>query len=151
MVWSVVLVVLAAVLAAVAGCAAILATRALREVKKVHAHTLAALATPEPEASRDVEVLAETRLEPLIVEHDYRVVEGRVIVMPTQADVSAAVMTQPRIRAAIWLSGIAHALRPESRDRIAALMRREYRARRRSRLRAAKAAARTANSTGVPS
>ena len=72
-------------------------------------------------------------------------VEGRVIVQPTQDQMVAATMTRPSVRLSIFAAGLAHALRPESRDRITALMRREYRARKRARQRAAKVAARATN------
>lgn len=75
-----------------------------------------------------------------------RVVEGKVIVTPTRAQVAHAIMGQPRVRFAIWMTGVAHALRPESRDRIIGMMRRDYRERRRHREQAARAAARTAHS-----
>lgn len=74
-----------------------------------------------------------------------RVVEGRVIVQPTHDQVVAASMTRPAVRLNIVAAGVAHALRPESRDRIMGLMRREFRARKRARQRAARAAARATN------
>ncbi|MFS0885554.1 hypothetical protein [Aeromicrobium sp. 179-A 4D2 NHS] len=74
-----------------------------------------------------------------------RVVEGRVIVKPTNDQIVAASMTRPAVRLNIVAAGLAHALRPESRDRIIGLMRREYRARKRARQRAARAAARATN------
>lgn len=75
-----------------------------------------------------------------------RVVDGHVVVTPTRAQVATAIMGQPRVRFAIWATGIAHALRPESRDRIAGLMRRDYRERRRHREHVAREAIRTAHS-----
>lgn len=141
-----------AVLAVVAMAAAVVAVRALREAKQVRATpqpaeshvppvedgvSLAERATqrePEPERERDAPS-AEV----------VRVVEGRVIVQPTQDQVVAASMTRPAVRLNILAAGLAHALRPESRDRIVGLMRREYRARKRARQRAARAAARATN------
>jgi len=79
-----------------------------------------------------------------------RVVEGRVIVQPTHDQVVAASMTRPAVRLNIVAAGVAHALRPESRDRILGLMRREYRARKRARQRAARAAARATNGPPPP-
>lgn len=75
-----------------------------------------------------------------------RVVEGKVVVTPTRSQVAHAIMGQPRVRFAIWMTGIAHALRPESRDRILGMMRRDYRDRRRHRESAARAALRSAHS-----
>ncbi|HSI26934.1 MAG TPA: hypothetical protein VK948_05940 [Aeromicrobium sp.] len=76
------------------------------------------------------------------IELQPRMVEGRVIVPPTQDQVLATVLGRPGVRANVVLYGLAHALRAENRDRIVALMRREYRQRRRERLRAGRAAAR---------
>ena len=73
-----------------------------------------------------------------------RHVEGRVIVPPTGQQVVGAALSRPHVRFAILLHGLTHALRPESRDRITALMRREYRRRRRERLAAGRRAVRTA-------
>ncbi|MGZ8726283.1 MAG: hypothetical protein ACXWW1_07440, partial [Aeromicrobium sp.] len=71
-----------------------------------------------------------------------RIVEGRVIVPPTSRQVVDATMSKPLIRVSVLSHGLAHALRPESRDRIMALMRREFQSRRRQRKRAARQAAR---------
>ncbi|MCX6407972.1 MAG: hypothetical protein NTV28_13715 [Propionibacteriales bacterium] len=79
-----------------------------------------------------------------------RVVEGRVVVPPTQDQVVAATLSRPQVRLAVVAEGLAHALRPESRDRISALMRREYRGRRRERLRAGRRAARAAHASALP-
>ncbi|MDR6119346.1 hypothetical protein QE370_002530 [Aeromicrobium sp. SORGH_AS981] len=79
-----------------------------------------------------------------------RVVEGRVVVPPTQDQVVAATLSRPQVRLAVVAEGFAHALRPESRDRISALVRREYRGRRRERLRAGRRAARAAHASALP-
>lgn len=79
-----------------------------------------------------------------------RVVEGRVVVPPTQDQVVEAALSRPQVRFAVVVQGVAHALRPESRDRIGALMRREYRNRRRDRLRAGRRAARAAHASTAP-
>ncbi|ALX04967.1 hypothetical protein [Aeromicrobium erythreum] len=79
-----------------------------------------------------------------------RVVEGRVVVPPTQDQVVAATLSRPQVRLAVVAEGLAHALRPESRDRISALVRREYRGRRRERLRAGRRAARAAHASALP-
>lgn len=71
-----------------------------------------------------------------------RHVEGRVIVPPTGQQVVGAALSRPHVRLAILLHGLTYALRPESRDRITALMRREYRRRRRERLAAGRRAVR---------
>ena len=73
-----------------------------------------------------------------------RHVEGRVIVPPTGQQVVNTALSRPYVRLSILVHGLSHALRPESRDRITALMRREYRRRRRERLAAGRRAVRTA-------
>jgi hypothetical protein len=79
-----------------------------------------------------------------------RVVEGRVIVPPTQAQVVRTALGRPGVRLSVLIHGLAHALRPENRDRIVALMRREYRHRRTERLRAGREAVRAAKPTHAP-
>jgi hypothetical protein len=74
-----------------------------------------------------------------------RHVEGRVVVPPTDHQVFSAAMSRPHVRVAVLAHGIVHALRAESRDRIVALMRREYRRRRRERLAAGRRAVRAAH------
>lgn len=138
----------AAVLAVVALVAAIVALRAVREVKALRASVApsSAPAEPEPRGGQELDVLpadapAVTAADPAA---EARIIEGRVIVPPTQAQLVAAQMTRPSVRIAIVVAGVMHALRPESRDRISGLMRREYRQRRRARQRAARRAARVA-------
>lgn len=142
-----------AVLASVAVVAAVIATRAVRELRTASiptfltgspsesAHEGHSVTHVEGPAPTTTPAQTPERSQPEVV----HVVEGRVIVQPTQEQVVAASMTRPAIRLGIVFSGLAHALRPESRDRISALMRREYRDRRRSRQRAARAAARSTN------
>ncbi len=166
---DVVVLVVAAVLAVVALVAAVVALRAVREVKALReqppepvewgvrtAETTnspsqrspkdsAALRPgryPHPQRGGDAQRAVRQAAEP----QEARVIEGRVIVPPTQEQVVAAQMTRPGVRIAIVLSGVAHALRPESRDRISGLVRREYRQRRRARQRAGRRAARATNS-----
>lgn len=144
-----------AVLAVVAMAAAVVAMRALREAKAIAgraATTGDRVARDEVEAYRDQDDSRDLDTRPrssAALDHRedevVRVVEGRVIVQPTQDQVVAASMTRPAVRLNIVAAGLAHALRPESRDRIAGLMRREYRARKRARQRAARAAARATN------
>lgn len=79
-----------------------------------------------------------------------RVVEGRVIVPPTQAQVVRTALGRPGVRLSVLIHGLTHALRAENRDRIVALMRREYRHRRRERLRAGREAMRVAKPSHAP-
>ena len=80
-----------------------------------------------------------------------RVVQGRVIVPPTQAQVVRTALGRPGVRLSVFVHGLARALRAENRDRIVALMRREYRHRRSERLRAGRQAVRMARPTSAPS
>ncbi|MFT4188202.1 MAG: hypothetical protein QM621_06430 [Aeromicrobium sp.] len=72
-----------------------------------------------------------------------QVVDGKVIVVPTQQQLIATALSRPTVRFSVFVTGVAHALRPESRDRVMALMRREFARRRKERRRAARQAART--------
>jgi hypothetical protein len=150
-----------AVLAVVAVTAALVAVLAARRVAR-GAVAPAAPAAPVAAASHllgdlpgapevvDTELLTVDLgpVRPAALEP--RVVEGRVVVPPTQDQVVAAALGRPQARISVVAQGVAHALRPESRDRIGALVRREYRARRRARLRAGRRAARAANASPTP-
>lgn len=67
------------------------------------------------------------------------------VVVPTPEQVHRATMERPLVRAVALSYGLRRALRPESRDRIAALVRREFRRRRKLRAHAGRRAARLAN------
>ncbi len=84
--------------------------------------------------------LQERQVRPAVLAP--RHVEGRVVVPPTDHQVVSAAMSRPQVRLAVLAHGVAYALRAESRDRIVALMRREYRRRRRERLAAGRRALR---------
>lgn len=172
---DVLILIVTGVLAVVALIAAVISVRNLREVKRAlasapqqpmasaaadsdsHSHVLLEPAV-EQIASTDKQLIRVERehVEPehaasgqeLVPHHGQvaRVVEGKVVVTPTRSQVAHAIMGQPRVRFAIWMTGIAHALRPESRDRILGMMRRDYRDRRRHRESAARAALRSAHS-----
>lgn len=134
-----------AVLAVMALAAAVVAVRAARRSTSVEA----------PETTPPVPAVAPERLpSAALVPFDSddravrvlapRYVEGRVIVPPTGQQVVGAALSRPHVRFAILVHGLTYALRPESRDRITALMRREFRRRRRERLAAGRRAVRTA-------
>lgn len=134
-----------AVLACVAVVAAVVALRAARQVarhQRADAPSPAEPATPAAVAVRDP--------EPQQVPREVRVVEGRVIVPPSREEVVSTAMSRPQVRFTVLLHGVARALRPESRDRIGALVRREYRERRRHRLRSGRRAARAAHLAPSP-
>ncbi|CAN5421389.1 hypothetical protein BH09ACT10_BH09ACT10_09890 [soil metagenome] len=88
-------------------------------------------------------VHAEAELAPLVdpAEQGYSVVEGKVLVQPSPQQIRAAIVGRPLVRLNVVVVGMAHALRPESRDRIRGLMRREFRARKKQRRQAARRAA----------
>jgi hypothetical protein len=71
-------------------------------------------------------------------------------VPPTQAQVVRTALGRPGVRLSVLIHGLAHALRTENRDRLVALMRREYRHRRRERLRAGREAVRLAKPSHAP-
>lgn len=77
-----------------------------------------------------------------------RVVDGRVIVTPSRELVVATLLCRPNARLDAFAHGMAHALRPESRDRIRALVKREFDRRRKERLRAGRLASRLAPVSG---
>lgn len=141
----------AAVLAVVALVAAVVALRAVREARLLREATVgqdadaggsgtsvARTAARQPQSQRGSDDEVALRPEP-----EVRVVEGRVIVTPTKEQVVAAQLTRPSTRLMIVMAGVAHALRPESRDRITGMVKRDYRQRRRARQRAANRAARS--------
>jgi len=138
-----------ALLAVLALAAAVVAVRAARRsTDSGRAET----ATPPPAAAPE-RLPAATMLVPLGDDDDnWRRpvhVNGRVVVPPTGQQVVGAALSRPHVRLAILLHGLTYALRPESRDRITALMRREYRRRRSERLAAGRRAVRAARPTSA--
>jgi hypothetical protein len=134
-----------ALIALVAVVAAIVAVRAVRRLERQASRPVVESAV--------IEVAAELPAitEPVRpVELTPRVVEGRVIVPPTQAQVVRTALGRPGVRLSVFAHGLARALRAENRDRIVALMRREYRHRRRERLQAGRQAIRAARPTSAP-
>lgn len=132
-----------ALLAVLALAAAVVAVRAAR---RSTGSDLREVAAPPPAVAPD-RLPAATMLVPLDDEDDWRRpvhVNGRVVVPPTGQQVVGAALSRPQVRLAILLHGLTYALRPESRDRITALMRREYRRRRSERLAAGRRAVRAA-------
>lgn len=141
-----VLLVVTAVVALLALAVALLALRALARIKSEQA-----AAEISRERQRRIEPvhpeLVHLRPEP-VPAHDepqVQVNEGQVVVRPTTNQIVATTMHHPLVRLNVLMVGLSHALRPESRDRIGSLMRREFRARKTARRKAARRAAR-----GVP-
>ena len=133
-----------AVLACVAVVAAVVALRAAREVAR---HQRADTSAP----SRQTPVPAEVTVRaPEPAPREVRVVEGRVVVPPSREELVSTALSRPQVRFAVLVHGVARALRPESRDRIGALVRREYRDRRRHRLRSGRRASRAAHLAASP-
>ncbi len=162
---DVVVLVATAVLAVVTVVAAVVAVLAARRVARGPLPVVSP--APPLETVREGDAAADVHADLVLVERTStprtdpptsersgalapRVVEGRVVVPPTQDQVVAATLSRPQVRLAVVAEGLAHALRPESRDRIGALMRREYRGRRRERLRAGRRAARAAHASALP-
>ncbi len=132
---------LTAALAVVAVVSALIAVRASR---RANVEPVPVQDQPARVATTSL-VIAESAPEdpaPEVPAPEVRIVEGRVILTPTTRQVVDATMNRPLVRISIISHGLAYALRPESRDRIAAMMRREFQSRRRQRKRAAKLAAR---------
>lgn len=136
------LLVMTAALAVVALGAAFVAVRATRRLRVEPAPESAA--APTRAARTDI---VPARSAPVAAEGVAKIVDGRVIVAPTSRQVVDATLGRPLVRVSVISHGLAHALRPESRDRIIALMRREFQSRRRQRKRAAKQAARLEHPT----
>ena len=138
-----------AVLAVVAIGAAVVAVRAVRQIARSQALPAAPLpVTPTSPAGPSTEVVvreASTVIRPDVLEP--RIVDGRLVVPPSERQVLQAALGRPGVRLSVVIHGAAHALRAESRDRITALMRREYRRRRRERLQAGRRAVRAARPT----
>ena len=146
---DVVMLFLTAVLAVMALAAAVVAVRAAR---RNHTAKAPEPAPPSPAVASErlPSTAALVRLdadEGAVQVLAPRHVEGRVIVPPTGQQVVGAALSRPHVRLAILIRGLTYALRPESRDRITALMRREYRRRRRERLAAGRRAVRAARPT----
>lgn len=133
-----------AVLAVVAIGAAFVAVRAARRIAADQRPDVPT--TPITTHLTSTEIAVREPIEPTPA-LEPRVVEGRLIVPPSEQQVVKAALGRPGVRLSIVAHGVAHALRAESRDRIAALMRREYRRRRRERLRAGRQAVRAGHPT----
>lgn len=144
--------ILLAVTTSVAAVAVVVAVIALRAVRRLSGRVAEANPAPvdapaavvhEPALPAPRRPIADTsELAP-------RLVQGRVVVPPTQAQVVRAALGRPGVRLSIVMHGLAHALRPENRDRIVALMRREYRHRRSQRLSIGRQAVRAARPTSA--
>jgi len=132
-----------AVLAVVAITAALIAVRAARRVSQTPQ------APADTVAARPSTELAVLDPAPQVDHPDLapRLVEGRLVVPPSQQQVVNTALGRPGVRLSIFAHGLAHALRAESRDRISAMMRREYRRRRRERLQAGRRAVRAGRPT----
>lgn len=133
------LLVVTAVLAVVAVAAALIAVRASHRIRDVGSTQRPS--STKVERSKSAEEPMSTDLA--TVPAAPRIVEGRVIVVPSTQQIVEATLGRPLVRISVFSHGLAHALRPESRDRIMALTRREFQGRRRARKRAAKQAARS--------
>jgi hypothetical protein len=155
---DVVLLVVTALLAVTALAAALVAVRAARRAAPAESSDTpqAPVATSVPEIQAGApERLPRVAVPVPLDQHGetYRPtpvqVNGRVVVPPTGQQVVGAALSRPQVRIAVLLHGLTYALRPESRDRITALMRREYRRRRSERLAAGRRAVRATRPTSA--
>ena len=141
-------------IALVAVVVAVVAVRAVRELKysldSVPEGRTTLHSSPPGGTNAEIFVPAAREVEPA-AELAPRVVQGRVVVPPSQAQVVRTALGRPGARLNIFVHGLARALRAENRDRIVALMRREYRHRRTERLRAGRRAVRMSRPTSAPS
>ena len=140
------LLVMTTVLAVIALVAAFIAVRAARRAGSAKA----APVDESPSTGAPLDFKAPLALRTSIIDPPDQVVaivEGRVIVAPTPRQIVDATMNRPLVRVSLLSHGLAHALRPESRDKIMGLMRREFQSRRRQRKRAARQAARIEHPT----
>jgi len=136
---DVTILVVTALVAVVAVVAAVVAVRALREVRRIDAGR-----TAQPAETSTELVASGAQPIPAVSEpRPVQMVEGRVVATLSQQDLLEARLSRPLARISVYAHGIVHALRPESRDRITALMRREYRRRRAMRLKVARRALRS--------
>jgi len=122
----------AAVALAAAGALVIALARTRRRLAEVQANVERLLETPSPRPTTAEIAVRPTQLE------------APPVLAPTPEEVRRAAMAQPIVRALTLSYGLRRALRPESRDRVMAVMRREFRRRRKLRLRAGRRAARFA-------
>ncbi|MGH3459719.1 hypothetical protein [Aeromicrobium sp.] len=138
-----------ALMALVAAIVTIRSARRTTEVESAVRESAAPAVAPERLPRQAVLVPIDD--DDVVQELVPRRVEGRVVVPPSGQQVVNAAMSRPHVRLAILAHGITYALRPESRDRITALMRREFRRRRRERLSAGRRAVRTARPASADS
>ena len=144
-------------IALVAVAVAVIAVRAVRRLERQVSQSVVEVPA-EPASKPPVEVVSRVAVpaptsttENRATELAPRVVQGRVVVPPSQAQVVRTALGRPGVRLNVFVHGLARALRPENRDRIVALMRREYRHRRRERLRAGRQAVRMSRPPSAPS
>lgn len=143
-----ILLVITAVVALIALTVAVAALRRLGTISKQADAQVPAAAPPSsnvivpPPLSPPVE---RPKYGPLPAQRQtpqVEVLDGAVVVRPSNRQVVEATMGRPLVRLNIVLFGLTHALRADSRDRLRSLMRREFRARKSLRRRQARRAAR---------
>lgn len=93
------------------------------------------------EPSKNLEVSVETQSLPVRTNEDVQVIGGRVLVKPTSEQIVLATLGRPLVRFSVFVEGLQHAFRPQSRDRLRRVMRSEYRTRKSLRRQAAREAA----------
>jgi len=131
--------------ALVALALATVATLALVRTRRNLSEIRASLARQQEQANRAPSPAPTTELA--VVPKRY---EPTPVVLPSSEQVLRAAMHRPLVRAVTVTYGLRRALQPQNRDRLAALVRREFRRRRRLRQRAGRRAARLTR-VGEPS
>jgi hypothetical protein len=135
------------VLASVALALGVIAYRALTQLRELEKTQSQSASERAASATASADVLVA---DIVVDESDVFEVSGRAIMVPEeQRLVAMREFSRPSIRIAVVWAGVAHALRPESRDKIARIVRTEYKRRRRTRLRAGRRAARAAHEPAV--
>ncbi len=136
----------------IAVLALVVAIIALRKLRAVSAETLAikneqpaipvAQTEPQPaQIQNQVELNVAAHPTPVRMNEDVQVIGGRVLVKPTSEQIVLATLGRPLVRIAVFVEGMQHALRPQSRDQLRRVMRTEYRTRKSLRRQAAREAA----------
>lgn len=97
-------------------------------------------ATPA-ESSNNLEADVDTNQLRVRTNEDVQVIGGRVLVKPTSEQIVLATLGRPLVRISVFVEGMQHAFRPQSRDRLRRVMRSEYRTRKSLRRQAARTAA----------
>lgn len=143
--------ILLVITAVVALIALTVAVAALRRLSTISKQADPPASAPAPASSNAIDLppplppVGQPEYDPLPARRDapeVEVLDGAIVVRPSNRQVVEATMGRPLVRLNIVLFGLTHALRADSRDRLRSLMRREFRARKSLRRKQARRAAR---------